>query len=339
MLTHSFAKEVISKIKNIYIFRFLILMVSIGLCINNFETYPNFRILFPVLLVMSFSTIMLLKYCLKKMLAFNTQCESLDIFKDALHVLFAPKKNVLIMTIYIIVIIMYFLSLYNLDFIQLNIMGFYILLWGVSTLGMALIAYEIYIRLTFVLFKVASDNNSLEKEYNKYSPPHTDWLQNLHQLSKVLKNASLAMGLLFVFENTMIFWANINKLDRYIHKNSTSIIYRLKDLPLEFWLIWLFVFVAISIAFPVIATLQLFSMKKIIFQIRTIYFNKTSLDYENFKSDKKILETYIFMKIIQNTELSLNEKYLPHKFNKFIVLMASLLTCLLHLTTLYNLFK
>lgn len=332
------AEEAINKIKNIYIFVFFTFMISAGLYLNNYETYPNFNILFPVLLVMSLSTIILLKYCLRKMLDFNKQCQDLDIFEDALHVLFAPQKNFLIIIVYITIMIMYFLSLYILNFIKLNIMGFYILLWGVTTLGMALIAYEIYIRLTFALYRVASDYESLEKEYNKYSPCHTEWLQNLHQLSKVLKNASLVMGLLFVFENTMIFLANIDKLDKYVNKNNKSIIYNLKGLPLEFWLIWGFVFIAISVAFPIIAILQSSRMKKIIFQIRTIYSNKATSDYEDSQSEKKLLDSYILMKIIQNTELSLNEKYLPHKFNKFIIFLASLLTCFLHLATLYNLF-
>lgn len=55
---------------------------------------------------------------------------------------------------------MYFISLYNINFININTMGIYILIWGGSTLTIALIAYEIYIRVTIVLLRVASDNKN-----------------------------------------------------------------------------------------------------------------------------------------------------------------------------------
>lgn len=66
MITHSFAEEAINKIKNIHIFILFTFMTFIGININTFEEYPNFKVLFPVLLFMSFSTIVLLKYCFKK---------------------------------------------------------------------------------------------------------------------------------------------------------------------------------------------------------------------------------------------------------------------------------
>lgn len=338
MLTENFANTIKEKYKISYIILFFVIMIFLGIVINTFEPYPKFNILFPVLLIMSFSTIMFLKYCLKQMLEFKMLCQKTNIFDDAINILFASKSNYLIIVIYILVLIMYFISLYNLNFININTMGIYILIWGGSTLTIALMAYEIYIRLTIVLLRVASDNKNLSQNYNEFLPCHTEWLENLHQLSKLLKNVSLVMGLLFVFENTMIFYANINILDKFINNRNLSILEKAQKLPLEFWIIWFFVFIAIALAFPVISMLQSSTIKKIIIQIKNIYSKNATSNYKNANMDKQLFNTYLLMMIVQHTELSLNEKYLPQKFNKFIAFFASLLTCILHLTTLYNLF-
>lgn len=338
MLTKSFTETIEEKFKNIYIILFFVIMIFLGVGINIFEPYPKFDILFPILLIMSFSTIMVLKHCLKQMLEFEILCEETDIFKNALKVLFAPKRNIFIGAIYVLVMVMYFISLYNLQFISLNVMGLYILIWGCSTLGMALLAYETYIRLTVVLQRVAADGNSLSHNYNVFLPCHTNWLQSLHKLSKLLKNASLVMGLLFVFENTMIFYANINILDKFINTANLSIWEKAKVLPLEFWIIWFLVFVAITLAFPIIAIIQSTSTKKIISKIGITYSDRATLKFENSRTEKRIVDYYILMMMVKNIESSLNEKYMPQKLNKFIMFLASLLTCILHLTTIYNLF-
>lgn len=311
MLTEDLARTFKEKFKNIYVLFFFVIMIFLGIFINNFEPYPKFDILFPVLLVMSFSTIMVLRHCLKQMLDFKELCQDTKIFNSALKILFAPKKNFLIIFIYVLVMIMYFISLYNLRFISLNIMGFYILIWGTGTLGMALVAYETYIRLTIVLSRVAADNISLSQNYNVLLPYQTNWLQSLYQLSKMLKNASLVMGLLFVFENTMIFYANINILNTFIGNTNLSVWAKAKKLPLEFWIIWFFVFIAIALAFPIIAITQSSNTKKIINQIELTYSNMATLEFKNSNEKKQILDYYIFMMMIRNIELSLNEKYMP----------------------------
>lgn len=338
MLKSSFVTEAIEKIKIQYILGFELIMLVLGILIDNIEPYNNFEILFPVLLLMSFSTMVLLKFCLKKMLDFKNYCDTNEIFKDAMKVFMAEKTSIMIVTLYILIILIYFLFLLALQFISLNIMGIYILVFGAGTLFMALIAYESYIRLTHTLFKFSSDNVGLSENYNSFSPSHTDWLHDLHSLSKVLKTASLIMGLLFVFENTMIFLANTDKLNVYIDNKSLPIFQKMMKLPFEFWFIWIFVFLAIAIAFPVIAVLQSTIMKKIISDIGNIYSKKTAKYLEDTTSENYIKNVYISLKLVENAEQSLNEKYMPPKLNKFIILLTSILTCLLHLTTLYNLF-
>ena len=338
MVTQFFVEQVITKVKSIYIFISLVITVSLGIIINFIEPYPDFYILFPILLIMSLSTIMLLKKCFKKMIEFKKECEEKQIFKYALDALFAEKRNVGVLFIYINIMIMYFLCLYNLQFIELNIMGWYILFLGNGTLIMALIAYEIYIRFTIVLCRVSTDITSLHNNYNVYSPDHTEWLQKIHLLSKIFKNASFIIGLLFVFENSMLFFANINKLNKYINIANFTFLEKISKLPVEFWIIWLLVSIAIAIAFPIIAVIQLNNIKKIINQISIFYNNKVTIEYMDSNNEKNILNHYLIMNMIKCVETALNEKYIPPKIDKLIAVLTSLLTCIVHLTTFYNLF-
>lgn len=337
MITYRFAIHITEKIKYLYIYIFFTFMVCLGIIINHVEPYPNFNILFPVLVIMSLSTLIILKYCLKIMIEFKKQCDQMQIFKDALEILLINNKNNYIFCGYASVMVIYFLCLYNLKFIELNIMGFYILVCGVSTLGMALIAYEIYIRSTITLHRVAIDKESLSQNYNKYSPSNTEWLQKIHQLNRVLKNASLVMGVLFVFESTMIFFANINKLNIYI-SNDLTFVEKMYNLPLEFWLIWLLICISIILTFPIVAIIQSLNMKKIIHQVACFYNQTTTLDFEKTVSEKNVLDFYILMNLIQNVEISLHNKYLSSKYEKLIIIITSMVTCLLHSATFINLF-
>lgn len=338
MITYRFAMQITEKVKNLYIFFFFALMVFLGIMINHVEPYPNFNILFPVLVIMSLSTLIILKYCLKIMIEFKEQCDQIQIFQDALKIFLINNKNYFIFCGYVSIMIMYFLCLYSLKFIELNIMGFYILVCGISTLGMALIAYEIYIRSTITLHRVAIDNDSLSQNYNKYFPSNTEWLKKIHQLSRTLKNASLVMGVLFVFESTMIFFANINKLDIYINNNNLSFVEKMRKLPLEFWLIWVLIGISITLAFPVVAVVQSLNMKKIINQLVCLYNQTTTIDFERTISEKKLLDFYILMNLLQNVEVSMKNKYLSSKFEKIIIVLTSVATCLLHSATFINLF-
>lgn len=337
MLTKKYANTIKQNLENHNVMRFLVIMIFLGIGINNFEPYPKFGILFFVLLIISCYMIIVLKHCINQMLEFTTLCQKTNIFKSELEILFPQRINILIGLIYIFILIIYFLNLFNLQFISLNIMGIYILIWGIFTLIMALIAYETYIRVTIFLSKVASDEKSWSQNYNIVLPCHTNWLQSLHQLSKTLRIDSLIMGLFFVLENTLIFYANINILNEFISNANISIWKKAMELPLEFWAIWGLVFIAIAVAFPIIALLQTSSIKNIINKIKNIYSDSAILKFESSTEKKQIVDYYILMMMVKNTEASLIEKYMPQKSNKFITFLVSFLTCILHLTTLFNL--
>lgn len=342
MLTQSFAEKITEKIKSSHIFIFFTVMIFLGLVINCFEPYPSFQILFPNLLLMCFLTILLLIKCLNKLLELNKQCKEEHTIECALKIIFGSQSNIIILFSYGVIILIYFICLCKLSFIEFNIMGVYILFLGSSTLGMALVAYETYIRLTVALWKITFDKESLSQKYDIFSPSQTNWLQKLYQFSNLLKNASLFMGLLFVFENTLIFFANYAKLEVYVRDENASFIEQLSSMPLEFWLIWLLVFVAIALAFPILAIIQSANMKKIIHLIRDYYNSTTEKKFEEYHSlndnENYFLDLYLLMNLLQNTENALNNKYTTHKSDKFFTVLTSIITCFLHLTTLYNLF-
>ena len=336
MITLKFAEGINNKSKNYY--GFFLILIFLGIIINCAEPYPKFSILFPVLIIMFVSTFLLLKYCLRIMIEYRNQCDNLNIFNKASNTLLPEKKKNNIIAGYVFIIFLYFLCLYCLNFIDFNIMGIYILICGASILFMALNAYEIYIRLIVALREVSTDDKSLSQEYNIYFPSKTDWLQKIYQLSKVLKNASLTIGLLFVFENTMIFYANLEKINIYISDKNLSLWDKARNLPVEFWVIWLLVCFAIALAFPVLAFMQFASMKKIIFRLGSIYNAETTKKFTESTTEKSATDFYALMKTMQTVESTLTEKYIPPKFEKFIVMLASLVTSLLHLATLYDLF-
>ena len=127
MITQSFAERITKKIKFFHIFIFLIFIKIIGQEINYFEPYPNFQILFPILLLMFFFTVLLLKNCLKQLLELKEQCEKDNTIECALTVLFENNNNFVILFLYGLIILIYFICLFKLQFVEFNIMGVYIL--------------------------------------------------------------------------------------------------------------------------------------------------------------------------------------------------------------------
>ena len=101
------------------------------------------------------------------------------------------------------------------------------------------------------------------------------------------------------------------------------------------------VFIAIALAFPILAVTQSISIKKIVFLIRDYYNSTIEENFEKMKTsvenENYLLNLYILTNLFKNTEATLCRKYMTHKLDKFFAILTSLITCLLHLTTLYNL--
>ncbi len=306
----------------------LFIIGLIGIVLQSFEGYTMFWIMFPVLLVMLTSVILILKFCLKELEKFHEICTENDI-KIYCTMLLTAKDNSLLISAYILMVFVYFICIYRMHFIEISIMGLYIFALGGSTFLLALICYEVCIKLTVSLKEV--EKNIIKIAYDNIYPKNTLWLQYLFHFHKVLKNAALAISILFVLENSMLFFANYKKLTLPNLNDIKNLPSLLTMLPLEWWVIWIYIFITIVVAIPCMTQLRSQSLNKIVAYIQLDFQKKI---VENHKKDNvynNLHDYFSVLNIIQVVQKSLTETYLPNRIDRFVSLGASLLTCFAHL--------
>lgn len=304
---------------------FIVGIVGIGL--QNFEPYTMFYILFPVLLIMLSGTVLVLRYCLKELQDFRIKCEK-DEIKNYCAILFPEKNSHLLLLIYFVMVAVYFVCVYRMQFVEINLMGTYILLFGGATFFLALIGYELCVRLTISLKE--TEQNISKIEYDEVSPKDTSWLQDYFCFHKILKNTVLIISMLFVLENSMLFIANYEKLNLPTLSSTRDLSTLLKSLPIEWWAIWVYIFISIVLALPFMTWYRNRSLNKIVSYIQNDFEAKirTSYTLENVQSDPQ--KYYFILNIMQVVQKSLRETYIPHNLDRFVSLGASLLTCFTH---------
>ncbi len=308
------------------IFLFIIGLIGIGL--QFVEPYAMFWIMFPVLLIMLSSVILILQFCLKELDKFQENCSEKDIEKHCIE-LFPEKGNFLLFGAYFLMVIVYFICIYRLQFVEINLMGLYILVLGGGTFFLALICYEVCIRLTISLKEI--EKNISKISYDKIYPQNTLWLQYFFRFHKVLKNAALVISVLFVLENSMLFFANYKKLALPVLTNVGKIPSLFNSLPFEWWVIWIYIFVTIVIAIPFMAYLRNQSLNNIVAYIQSDFQMRIMKEHKENDLYNNLQDYFSVLNIIQVVQKSLIETYLPHRFDRFVSLGASLLTCFMHL--------
>lgn len=324
------------KLTNWHLIIFVLFLSFIGIIINYFEPYPLFYILFPLLIIMLTTTIAVLRFGLKALKEFNEICKENQHIFEKLNILFVFKEKTFISLIFIIMIIIYFVCLYQLGFFTFNIMGLFVFFLGGGTFLIALISYEMYLRVTIALRKISKDKIYIAKSYNFKNPKETHWLQYLYQLCKVLKNASLIIGVLFVLENSLIYIANMDLTSISKTDIKTILIEKISMMPLEFWIIWVFVFLSIGCAFPIIAYIQALYTKRILLQIQHS-FNETIIS--KYSEDKLLQNPFTFyamLSVISKVESSLEKTFLPQKIDRVVTILSAILTCSIHIVTLFT---
>lgn len=334
MLGETFTNLIREKINYAYLLVFMLIISFIGIGLQFFEPYPMFWALFPVLLFMFVSVILILQFCLRELQKFEVNCKSEKILKEC-NSLFVKRNNSLLESIYFFMIIIYFVCLYRMNLIEINLMGLYIFLLGGGTFFLALLDYELYIRLTIFLRQTGKKLSNIE--YNFIFPSNTLWLQHFFRLYKILKNAALGVSILFVLENSMLFIANY---ERHFYPNlpkEKSVLELFDYLPIEWWVIWGFIFTTIIVALPLIIQFQNKSLKDIVLHIQRKFNEELTKPYNINELYANPQKYYFFLKIMQIIENSLKETYLPRSIDKLLSLGASLLTCFAHLISFYML--
>ena len=213
-------------------------------------------------------------------------------------------------------------------------MGCYTLFLGGGTFFFALIGYELHIRLTICLKSLEKQCYSGSFEYNRKNPKYTSWLFDLYKLSKLLRISSFIIGLLFVSENTLFFVANINYNARIL--NFLHLFNNVYELPLELWVIWIFIFISIALIIPVIALMQINSFRNIVLQIEKDFNLKIMDEYKDSPFLQDVNHYFLLLQASNIVEKSLDETYLLKKNETFVAIGSSVLTCFVHILTIIN---
>lgn len=322
------------KLKWNHIITFASLMLFVGFWINGYEPYPLFYILCPMLLFMMSLTLVVLKLILKEINDHSITCSGNSFIKEALSKLLPDKTNTLTVFGFVLMVLVYFICLYHLNYFTLNLMGIYIFFLGGCTFFIALISYELYIQLTRCLIYIEKGISHTNVNYDYEYPKHTLWLKYVYHLSMVTRIAAFCIGLLFVMENALLFWANFNPVVN--SEEMMSWTDKLKNIPLELAVIWLFIFIAIALAFPVIGIKQMQSFKKIVSYIECDFRERIINDCSCSNITKNPCCFYSLLQSIKFIENSLDEAYLPKRSEKILSVSASILTCLIHLVSFYS---
>ncbi len=339
MIVSKISNLVEEKISNTKLFVGMSVIAIMGICLHFFEPYAFFYLLFPILLIMLASIILLLRFFLKEIHDFKNSNAN-DIRNHCL-LLFPDETNFLISVIYIIMVVAYFVCIYHLKFIEMNLMGLYIFFIGGGTFYLALINYEICVRLTAVIYKISKNISSIE--YDMEYPERTLWLQYFFHLHKAFKNAALIVSILFVLENSIFFIANYDKFDHSSIFDISSWIKELKissishisswikELKIECIIIWLFIFVSIILILPFLAWLRSRCLNKIILYIEQDFSGKLLKSYQLEDLRTYPQKYWSILNIIQLVQISLEKNYSPGYINKIISFVVTLLTSFLHL--------
>lgn len=266
----------------------------VGVVLQMFEPYTMFWVMFPILLIMLLSVILILQFCLRELDKFheimpNSNGDKENVIKKYCILLFPERNSSILLGAYLLMVTIYFICIYCMHFVEISIMGLYILILGGGTFFLALICYEVCIRLTVSLKNI--EKNISEIEYDNIYPQNTIWLQYFFRFHKVLKNAALTISALFVVENSMLFFANYQKLQLPALKNIWEIPNFFKALPFEWWVIWIYIFVTIVVAIPFMTQFRIRSFNKIVSYIQTDFQTKI------VNNCKKIILTIIYQTI------------------------------------------
>lgn len=309
---------------------FIVGITGIGL--QCFEPYAMFCFLFPVLLIMLLSIVLILRFCLRELQKFQENCKNEDV-KKCCACLFPSKNNSLLLVIYLVMVAVYFVCVYRLQFVEINLMGIYIFLFGGGTFFLALISYEVCVRLTISLKE--TERNKSNIMYDELYPKDTLWLQYFFHFHKVLKNAALVISILFVLENSMLFVANYEKIFSHNLLDASKKSNLIKFLPIEWWAIWVYIFITIVLALPLMTWIRNRDLNSIVSHIQADFNEKMRIPHrlDDLRSNPQ--KYYSILNIMQSVQNSLKEAYLPHRIDRIASLSASLLTCFAHLISFY----
>mgnify|MGYP001046748932 CR=1 FL=1 len=129
----------------------------------------------------------------------------------------------------------------------------------------------------------------------------------------------------------MLFFANYEKLTLPNLAGIKKLPSLLISLPLEWWVIWIYIFITVVVAIPCITQLRNQSLNKIVAYIQLDFQMKIVENHKKKNLYNNLQDYFSILNIIQVVHKSLMETYHPNRIDRFVSLGASLLTCVAHL--------
>lgn len=279
--------------ENFYVYIIMLLFI---LCISNYfiksvvRFRQNIRFLFP-------ST----NECI------GANISLLDIEKICSNGLWIPA----------ILTILYFTFIYSMGYWEFNIMGFYIVLVGGTTLFLSFICYRYVFAVINLLFKISKGEI---KDYTYFDPASTSWYQELLQLTSVTQWCFLGEGIFYVILYGILTGADYKK-------------YGLSCIPLN--ITWSGILFGIVLGCPLIIGLMKYYLKQILYKMNNASIQdisillKTNLNGQNpqLQNMQPLIQLLMELKKSKTNKLELAGQYLS--------VAGSFVTLVLHINTIF----
>ncbi|OWR30398.1 hypothetical protein CDO73_10780 [Saccharibacillus sp. O23] len=239
----------------------------IGAVVNFLNPYPLFYVHQIILLLILFLSMTVVK---KIFVFFDQSFPSplKDARLDGFNKNFNSKMySCIILIISTSVTLIYFISIFCLEYIKINLVGIYALMLGACALYVSIIGYCLLVILIRYLRTIRKDALELV-EYERFSPANTDWLIKTSEFFNYLKRNFFILGFLFTLEYAILIPQNAIEFSPNFQINTKN--------NAAFIMTWTGILLFIVLAFPIISFLS----KKYIKEIIASFKQKTILELD-----------------------------------------------------------
>lgn len=223
----------------------------------------------------------------------------------------------------IIIPCIFFWAIFKQKYLLFDIVGIYGIFTISATLFMSILGYVEYMWMLWFLYRIGQ---CAHFNYNQSNPSQTPFLIYIADITNCAKWFFLVEGFLYIFEYFILI----------PHDNLTAGQFQMPD-NLSFFFTWIFLFIVLVLAFPIIVVLQESMITKIIDNLKqqqiqnlSICFNIASNNLENTVSME---QAYMCNSIMANIIAS--NDY-PIKARRFGPILISAATFALHAMNLLS---
>ncbi len=223
----------------------------------------------------------------------------------------------------IVIPCIFFWAIFKQNYLSFNIVGIYGILVISATLFMSIFGYVEYMWMLWFLYRISKCEHF---RYNQSNPSQTPFLIHIADITNYAKWFFLIEAFLYIFEYFILI----------PHEKLTINQFQMPD-NFSFFVTWIFLFIVLVLAFPIIVFLQEIMMVKIIDHLKqeqiqnlSLYFNIASQDLSNSAT---IEQAYMCNSMMTNVVAS--NDY-PIKARRLGPALISIATFVLHTVNLLS---